>query len=313
VQVAADVPQAHAGLGVPAYAQVTSPIRRYSDLLAHWQLKVRRGGRAGPCMPAAAALRARHNAARSGGRPAPAVRGRRSQGSAQHRTPGRRPHESERAAPAHLRGAAPPWGAPALAAAVDAHSAALRRLLGLEREVAAYWTAVYFRDAAAADPARTWPGLLLYWVRQARRRARARVKLLSAVFPFISGGEVRPAAAGGFAVGWCLMILPRGAPSTQQACSSPAREQLPLAVEQPPLAPALVRTPPHARARARRARGGAQETGVALVRLRDLGIETVVVINRPAAVGARLRLRCAAADPRQGHYRLEEAAGPAAP
>ncbi len=29
----------HAGLGLDAYAQVTSPIRRYSDLLAHWQIK----------------------------------------------------------------------------------------------------------------------------------------------------------------------------------------------------------------------------------------------------------------------------------
>jgi exoribonuclease-2 len=29
----------HSGLGLEAYAQVTSPIRRYSDLLAHWQIK----------------------------------------------------------------------------------------------------------------------------------------------------------------------------------------------------------------------------------------------------------------------------------
>jgi exoribonuclease II len=32
-------PSRHAGLGLDAYAQVTSPIRRYSDLLAHWQIK----------------------------------------------------------------------------------------------------------------------------------------------------------------------------------------------------------------------------------------------------------------------------------
>ena len=32
-------PGAHAGLGVPEYVQVTSPIRRYHDMLAHWQLK----------------------------------------------------------------------------------------------------------------------------------------------------------------------------------------------------------------------------------------------------------------------------------
>ena len=30
----------HFGLGLPGYVQVTSPIRRYTDLLAHWQLKV---------------------------------------------------------------------------------------------------------------------------------------------------------------------------------------------------------------------------------------------------------------------------------
>lgn len=32
--------QPHCGLGLPGYVQVTSPIRRYTDLLAHWQLKV---------------------------------------------------------------------------------------------------------------------------------------------------------------------------------------------------------------------------------------------------------------------------------
>lgn len=32
-------PTEHSALGLPAYVQVTSPIRRASDLLAHWQLK----------------------------------------------------------------------------------------------------------------------------------------------------------------------------------------------------------------------------------------------------------------------------------
>lgn len=31
----------HSGLGLPGYVQVTSPIRRYTDLVAHWQLKAR--------------------------------------------------------------------------------------------------------------------------------------------------------------------------------------------------------------------------------------------------------------------------------
>ena len=30
----------HSGLGLPGYVQITSPIRRYADLLAHWQIKV---------------------------------------------------------------------------------------------------------------------------------------------------------------------------------------------------------------------------------------------------------------------------------
>ena len=34
-------PQPHAALGLPAYVQFTSPIRRYSDLLAHFQVRSR--------------------------------------------------------------------------------------------------------------------------------------------------------------------------------------------------------------------------------------------------------------------------------
>ena len=33
-------PTRHAALGLPAYVQFTSPIRRNVDLLTHWQLKV---------------------------------------------------------------------------------------------------------------------------------------------------------------------------------------------------------------------------------------------------------------------------------
>lgn len=33
-------PSAHAGLGLDGYVQFTSPIRRYGDMLAHYQLKV---------------------------------------------------------------------------------------------------------------------------------------------------------------------------------------------------------------------------------------------------------------------------------
>ncbi len=41
-------PQPHAALGLPAYVQFTSPIRRYSDLLAHFQVQ------SSPCQPAQA-------------------------------------------------------------------------------------------------------------------------------------------------------------------------------------------------------------------------------------------------------------------
>ena len=54
----------------------------------------------------------------------------------------------------------------ALEKAMVALGAQMRRLATLEKQVAAYWTAVYFRDAAEADLARTWKGLLLHWIRQ---------------------------------------------------------------------------------------------------------------------------------------------------
>ena len=54
----------------------------------------------------------------------------------------------------------------ALEKAMVALSAQMRRLATMEKQVAAYWTAVYFRDALAADPARRWKGLLLQWIRQ---------------------------------------------------------------------------------------------------------------------------------------------------
>jgi len=34
-----DAPLPHHALGIPAYTQATSPIRRYIDMLAHWQMK----------------------------------------------------------------------------------------------------------------------------------------------------------------------------------------------------------------------------------------------------------------------------------
>lgn len=39
--VATGGPMRHASLGLSAYVQFTSPIRRYTDMLAHYQIKVR--------------------------------------------------------------------------------------------------------------------------------------------------------------------------------------------------------------------------------------------------------------------------------
>ena len=44
----AAAPVRHAGLGLDAYVQCTSPIRRYGDMLAHWQLKAVARGEAPP-------------------------------------------------------------------------------------------------------------------------------------------------------------------------------------------------------------------------------------------------------------------------
>lgn len=50
-------PTAHAGLGLQGYVQFTSPIRRYSDMLAHFQLKVNAHK---ACVPAVTMLLSLH-------------------------------------------------------------------------------------------------------------------------------------------------------------------------------------------------------------------------------------------------------------
>lgn len=48
-----DAPRAHAGLGLRAYTQITSPIRRYADCLAHAQIKAALAGHPPPLGEAA--------------------------------------------------------------------------------------------------------------------------------------------------------------------------------------------------------------------------------------------------------------------
>ncbi|KAK9915314.1 hypothetical protein WJX75_007493 [Coccomyxa subellipsoidea] len=116
---------------------------------------------------------------------------------------------------AHLRGEQPPWGVLALSVVLDDVTANVREHITLEREITNYWLAKYFEGEKAANPARTWPALLLHWIRQ--------------------------------------------------------------------------------------------DTGLAQVQLEESALETVVRIDRPAKIGERLELSCAAADARMGVYRLEEA------
>ena len=67
---------------------------------------------------------------------------------------------------AHLRGEQPPWGVHALSVVLDDVTANVREHITLEREITNYWLAKYFEGEKAANPARTWPALLLHWIRQ---------------------------------------------------------------------------------------------------------------------------------------------------
>lgn len=55
----------HAGLGLDGYARVTSPLRRYADLLAHLQLRARLSGTAQPYSAAEVEAMATHQTART--------------------------------------------------------------------------------------------------------------------------------------------------------------------------------------------------------------------------------------------------------
>lgn len=68
---------------------------------------------------------------------------------------------------AHLRGQQPPWGVHSLSVVMDDVTSNVREHVVLEREVVNYWLAKYFEAERKADPGRTWPALLLHWIRQA--------------------------------------------------------------------------------------------------------------------------------------------------
>ena len=71
---------------------------------------------------------------------------------------------------AHLRGEHLPFSAVELDEVVSRTAGASRELGLVEREVAAYWTAEFFRQQRERDADQTWTALLLQWIRVVRQR-----------------------------------------------------------------------------------------------------------------------------------------------
>jgi hypothetical protein len=154
---------------------------------------------------------------------------------------------------AHLRGEPPPWGVAGLGELVDEVGGSVREHMLLEREVTNYWLALYFRRAVAAQPRRTWPALLMHWIRQVRCCMRAH--------PAAVPGA--PGLHGWWQTAFCCEEKKIGKPTACRALGWCC------CMEQ------------HADWRLRQP---AQETGLAQVQLEEEGLETVVRIDRPAQV-----------------------------
>ena len=149
-----DGPASHAGLGLEAYVQSTSPIRRYSDLVAHWQVKAAlrqlRLAEAEP--PAAAAAAAAGAGEREEGRGAGAGR----------------------AAASPLPGPTPS----ALASELSGAGDQARELSRAERAATAHWVGRFFADEAsraraAGRDAPVYGAVLVSWIRRETGLARA--------------------------------------------------------------------------------------------------------------------------------------------
>ncbi|KDD75039.1 hypothetical protein H632_c910p2 [Helicosporidium sp. ATCC 50920] len=151
----------HAGLGLDAYVQVTSPIRRFADLLAHWQLK--------------AALRAW------------------GQGGGAVEQAGE--EAGKEASPLALSSV--PFSPSALEDLLVESAATTQRLVRVEREAEAYWAAAYFQAMRQRRGGRAaWRGTLLAWANQDLGLGRVVLENLglevvaSVFFPAAPGEEV---------------------------------------------------------------------------------------------------------------------------
>jgi len=147
-----DGPASHAGLGLEAYVQSTSPIRRYSDLVAHWQVKAAlRQLRLAEAEPPAAAAAAGAGEREEGGGAG-----------------------AGRAAASPL-----PWPTPsALASELSGAGDQARELSRAERAATAHWVGRFFADEAsraraAGRDAPVYGAVLVSWIRRETGLARA--------------------------------------------------------------------------------------------------------------------------------------------
>jgi len=122
-------PAPHAGLGLAAYTQFTSPIRRWGDLCVHWQVKAWVRGGGGPVVAGGVV------GGGGGATPPPPL----------------------------------PFPTPdALAAAVTGPASIARELAGMERGAEAEWLARFFSAADAGSPPAgrsLYPATVLSWLR----------------------------------------------------------------------------------------------------------------------------------------------------
>lgn len=149
-----DGPTSHAGLGLDAYVQSTSPIRRYSDLVAHWQVKAK--------------LRQLREEQEEGERDDGETLSSSS--------------SSSSSSPSSSSNASLPWPTPAaLAAELSGAGDQARELARAERAATAHWVGRFFADASARAAAveggngtkPLYKAVLVSWIRRETGLARA--------------------------------------------------------------------------------------------------------------------------------------------
>ena len=142
-----DSPAPHAGLGLDAYVQSTSPIRRYSDLVAHWQVKAK-----------LRQLREEEE---------------------EESSSSSSPSSSSPSSSSPSNSSSLPWPTPAsLASELSGAGDQARELSRAERAATAHWVGRYFADESLKaerlnQPKPTYKAILVSWIRRETGLARA--------------------------------------------------------------------------------------------------------------------------------------------